>query len=166
MPTIQQLFPGIPGSSFLPYPVGATFTAALAAGRFVFSKVRAPIHYLTQSEIGIVSDVIFTSNIDALTFSRAIDPAVNGGYFNLNIIEGGNGNPVNMAPFKFSSFAQASGFVAQFQPSAVVNGKQEYFLELDGALIQTPELIAAGIASVSLFGALNLFRTKNQKVFK
>lgn len=165
MPTIQQLFPGIPGSSFMPYPCGATFSADLAAGRFVFDKVRAPIHYLTASEIGIVSDVVFTSNVDSLAFSRAIDPNVNGGYFNLNIIAAGNGNPVNLAPFKFANFAQASGFVSQFQPSATTNGKEEFFLEVSGALIQTAEIIAAGLTRVSLFAALNLFRTKNQKVF-
>ena len=166
MPTIQQLFPGIEGSSFLPYPVGATFTAPLSGGRFVFSKVRAPIHRLTASEIGIVSDVHFTSNVDELNFSRAIDPSVNGGYINMNIVAGGNGNPVNMAPFKFSSFAQASGFVAQFAASSTNNGQEDYFLEIDGALIQTNEIIALGMTSISLFASLNLFRTKNQKVFK
>lgn len=166
MPTIQQLFPGLPGSSFLPYPCGATFSAPLTAGRFVFSKVRAPIHYLTSSEIGIVSDVSFVSNVDALQFSRAVDKSVNGGYFTLNIVGGGNGNPVNLAPFKFANFAQASGFVAQFAASAVENAREEFFLELDGALIQTPEIVAAGLVSVSLFASLNLFRTKNQGVYK
>lgn len=165
MPTLQEQFPGIPSHKFSIYPVGTKFSTGLTAGKFVFENLIMPLQELPNSQGAILSNMSLTANINSLTFSNAIDPDVNNGFFLLNVIRAGNANPINLAPFRFSSFEDASNFISQFLPNATEKGSEQILLSISGTLIQTQELIDLGIEEISIMSRLNVYRTTAREIF-
>lgn len=164
MASLWQIFPGIPNVEKLVnvYPLKGTLRAVLAGGKFRFSgSTPIEIHKIPQGKKGVIVGISFVSNIDQLTFSNAIDPAINEGFFKMNVIRGGNGHPINLAPFYFASFAQADNFTSIFEATAVTNGLEKILLSVDGGLIQTPEIAATGKNEITLQATINYYQLDN-----
>jgi hypothetical protein len=165
MASLWQRFPGLKdvSSKIDVYPIKATFTAQLIAGRYVFDKAvqRVSILKLPQGRMGVIDGISFVSNIDQLIFSNAIDPSVNDGFFKMNVIRKGNNHPINLAPFMFASFSQGETFTSNFTATAVQNGLEEIELELDGALLQTSEITALGKLQITIQATINFFQCRD-----
>jgi hypothetical protein len=162
MSTLFEKFPGVPDvwKKVLIYPVAVRFTALLAAGKFTFPKVTLDAFTGNAGEIFVLDGVTLAGDLDALTFSNAINPAFNAGFFSLQIIRAGNGHPVTLAPFRFSAYNQGETFAANFAPTATQDNKETFQFQLDGELLQTPEIVALGKTEISLTLVANIFRAK------
>jgi len=164
MASLWQIFPGVPDIDKLVnvYPLKGTFRAPLAGGKFRFlGSAPIEIHEIPQGKKGIIVGISFVSNIDQLTFSNAIDPAINDGFFKMNVIRGGNNHPINLAPFYFASFAQADNFTSNFEPTAITKGVEKILLSVDGGLIQTAEIAALGNTEITLQASINYYQLDN-----
>lgn len=163
--SLWERFPGVANvrERITVYPLKAKFTAALIGGRYVFSAAtaKADLFKISQGQMGIIDGISFVSNVDQLTFSNAIDPNVNDGFFKMNVNRKGNNHPINLAPFYFASFSQSSEFTSVFLPTAVNNGQEEIELVIDGALLQTPEIISLGKAVVTMQATINFFHCRD-----
>ena len=165
MASIWQLFPNVPNveKKVQVYPLKGSFVAPLIGGKFTFEEAvqRVDLKEIFQGRKGMIAGVSFVSNIDQLIFSNAIDPSRNDGFFKMNVIASGNNHPVNLSPFYFASFAQADQFTSLFVPTATKKGSEMFVLSIDGALIQTPEIIALGKAEISLQAIINYYEFPN-----
>lgn len=158
MSTIFQKFPGLSLDSSLEtkariYPVSSVFTAALAGGFFVWDKVRVKILSVSASDLIVMDGVTLCSNIDQLQFSRALV-----GLFDLGVVRGGNGQRVNLAPFKFGAFNQGENFSANWVPTATEGNLEEIFFELSGRLEQTQELV--NLNSIQIIATSSVYLCK------
>ena len=162
MPTLWEKFPGISrvNEKVSIYPISCRFSAPLAAGRFQFTKQKVFAFRGSAGEMFVLDGCTLASNIDQLTFNNSLDPAYNGGVFSLDIEQAGNQHTVTLAPFRFSAFNQGAEFSANWSPSATQNNQEDFNLILDGALIQTPAIIAAGLVSVDIVVTANIYRVK------
>ena len=162
MPTIFQKFPTIknPLEKVLVYPVAVQFLALLTGAAFVFPKVREFAFTGNSGEIFVLDGVTMAANIDQLNFSQAIDPAYNNGFFSLDVVRAGNGTTVGLAPFRFSAFNQGAEFSVNWRPTATENNEEKFLFQLDGSLLQTPELITLGVTQVQISISANIYRIK------
>ena len=162
MSTLFQKFPQFknPLQQVLVYPVAVQFKADLIGGRFDFKQVTQPAFTGNSGEIFVLDGVTMAASIDQLNFSQAIDIQYNNGFFSLDIIRGGNRTAVGLAPFRFSAFNQGSEFSANWRPSATENNEEKFIFQMDGALVQTPELIALGVSQIGISVSANIYRIK------
>lgn len=141
------------------YPIAVKFSAALIAGRFEFAAVENFAFTGNSSETFILDGSTISANISNEIFNNALDPVFNNGFFSLDIMRDGNRHAVTLAPFKFSDYNQGENFAANFAPTGTNEINRENFnFKLTGALLQTPELIAIGLNSISLIVTTNLYR--------
>lgn len=163
MGTLWQKFPQFknPMDCIQVYPVAVTFTADLVAGKFTFPKVSKPAFTGNAGEIFVLDGVTMAANIDQLIFSNAIDVDYIGGFFELRMVRDGNKSPIGLAPFQFSAFNQGAEFSANWKPTATSNNEELFSFQLNGSLIQTPEIIALGKTEISLSITANIYRIKN-----
>lgn len=127
--TIQSLFPktDYTGTKFTVYPCNVEFSAAIVAGRYVFSqKTTPPVRFgeLLQGQTGVIAGVFISANCSDADFTKSLKNPLA-----LQVINGGNRTPINMAPFYFTSFANGSNFGLQWTITAA-NTKQS-----DGMLL-------------------------------
>ena len=164
MSTIWQKFPHLdnPLEQALVYPVAVSFTAALFGGKFLFPKILQSGFLGSSGEIFVMDGISLAANIDQLTFSAALDPNYNNGFFSLDIVRGGNKSAVGLAPFRFSAFGQGSEFAANWRATATENNQEKFFFQLDGGLIQTPELITLGVSQIQISVCANIYRIKTR----
>jgi hypothetical protein len=161
MATLYQKFPGIiaPDTSIQVYPIAVKFTAPLIGGRFDFLGVENFAFTGNSSEKFILDGSAIAGNISNQIFNNALDPAAFNGFFLLDIIRDGNRHPVTLAPFKFSDYSQALNFSANFAPNATdKSGRENFNFKLSGGLLQTPEILALGLNSISIIITTNLYR--------
>jgi hypothetical protein len=160
MSTIWQKFPGIKNlrERVDTQPIKAKFEAALAGGKYLFNSSVLALT-LPHNRMGVLDGISFSSNIDQLTFSNAIDPAVNDGFFQLNLVRAGNGSRVNLAPFMFAAFSQGTEFIANFEPTGTKDGRENFNWNLTGSLLQTAAL--SGVQKISIFAVANIFILKS-----
>jgi hypothetical protein len=162
MPTLWEKFPGVSRitDKISIYPIACRFSAPLIAGRFEFSKVLSFAFVGSAGEAFVLDGCTLASNVDQLTFNNSLDPLYNNGVFSLDIKQDGNGHLVTLAPFRFSAFNQGGEFSANWSPTGTNNNQESFSLLLDGALIQTPAIIAAGLLSVDIVVTANIYRVK------
>ena len=154
--TARALFPNVNPQAITVLPTKASFVGTLAAGRFDFDQV-VSIGKLNDNTSAIIAGVDFSANIDQLDFSDALNPAVNGGFFRLDLLAGGNGHQVNLQPFYFTAFGQGNGFMTEYAATAATDQQEEIFLRLRGSLIQTPRLLSSGKSSITIGVTLNQY---------
>jgi len=154
--TVRALFPNVPPQAVTVLPTKASFVANLAAARFDFDQT-VSIGKLNDNTTAIIAGVEFSANIDQLAFNDALNPAVNGGFFRLDLLGGGNGHQVNLQPFYFSAFGQGAGFMTEYAATAATEQQEEIFLRLRGSLVQTPAILAAGKTSIIIGVTLNQY---------
>ena len=154
--TVRALFPGVPPQAITVLPTKASFVATLAAGRFDFDQTLS-IGKLNDNTTAIIAGVEFSANIDQLEFNYALNPAVNGGFFRLDLLAGGNGHQVNLQPFFFSAFGQGAGFMTEYAATAATDQQEEMFLRLRGSLLQTARLLSSGKTSITIAVTLNQY---------
>lgn len=154
--TVRALFPGVPTQAITVLPTKATFTAALVAGRFDFDQ-RVSIGKLNDNTTAIIAGVDISASIDQLVFSDALNPAIQGGFFRLDLLAGGNGHQINLQPFFFASFGQGAGFMTEYAATAATDQQEEMFLRLRGSLLQSDRLLEAGKKEISIGITLNQY---------
>lgn len=164
MATLQQKFPQFSDAlqSVLVYPVAVSFKAQLAGGIFSFPKLREFAFKGNSGEVLVMDGATIAANIDQLIFSQSLLTEYNKGFFSLDIIKAGNNSPVMLAPFQFSAFNQGGEFSANWRPSATKNNEEEFYFQLDGALLQTAQLVALGINFVTIQVTANIYRIKTR----
>ena len=135
--TIQSLFPftKIRANDFTVYPVYCKFSAPIIGGKYIFSEKTTPpqeFGELLQPQTGIIAGVMISANCSSDEFTSALDEQLF-----LQILHGGNGTPVNMAPFPFSSFAHGDNFQLQWEPSGTTPTQEEkFYLQIQGEVNQ------------------------------
>ena len=165
MGTLREKFPGVHNieTAVKVFPVAARFSAPLVAGAFVWPRVDVPTFNGNIGEKFEADGFTLAANIDALTFSRAIDPAYANGLFNLEIIRAGNRRPCTQAPFRFTAFNQGREFSANWEVTATDNqGVENFIFRLNGGLIQTPEIVALGLLQIDIIVTANVYRVKER----
>jgi len=162
MSTIFQAFPGLPNveTAAQVFPVAVRFTAPLVGGFFEFNQIENFAFQGQNGEKFALDGLTLAANIDTLTFSNAVDPAYNNGFFALDVLRAGNRHACTMAPFKFTAFNQGTEYNANWEPTATTNNGENFLFRLNGRLVQTPALIAAGLVSVSIIVTANIYRIK------
>lgn len=137
--SIQSLFPFTQNRAedFTVYPCWCKFSAPVVGGKYVFNASTTPPQYfgdLLQKEKGIIAGVMISANCSDAAFTSAVDDPLF-----LQILHGGNGTPVNMKPFPFSSFAHGDNFQLQWEPTGQdANQQEQFFLEVKGEVNQLP----------------------------
>jgi hypothetical protein len=162
MPTLWEKFPGVAriDEKVNIFPICCRFSAPLFAGRFQFTKQPIFAFRGSAGEKFVLDGCTLASNVDQLTFNNSLDALYNQGAFSLDIQQAGNGHTVTLAPFRFSAFNQGSEFSANWGANATNNNQEEFNLILDGALIQSPAIIAAGLVTVDIIVTANIYRVK------
>lgn len=167
MSTLWQKFPNIknPLEKVLVYPVAVQFLATLVSSYFLFNRVKIPAFKGNAGEVFVLDGVTLAANIDQLTFSNAIEPTYNDGFFSLDIVRGGNNTAVGLAPFRFSAFNQGTEFAANFRATGTEKNEENFFFQLDGSLKQTAGLLALGVTQVQISITANIYRIKSGMEF-
>ncbi len=127
--------------------VSAKFTGPLVAGSFVFNNIQTNLFVPKIGSLYIVENVSFSADINQLIFSDAIDQAVNNGFFILSIRRASDNSGIERLPVQFASYKENRPMALHW-----VNNRQNdtIYCNLNGALIQTPDLIAMGRANVTI----------------
>lgn len=154
--TVRALFPNIPPQAITVLPTKASFTAPLVAGKFAFDQT-VSIGLLNDNTTAIIAGVEFSANIDQLDFNDALDSSVQGGFFRLDLLAGGNGHQVNLQPFLFSAFGQGGGFMTEYAATAATDQQEEMFLRLRGSILQTPRILTLAKSAIVIQVTLNQY---------
>jgi hypothetical protein len=154
--TVRALFPNIPPQAITVLPTKASFTAPLVAGKFSFDQT-VSIGLLNDKTTAIIAGVEFSANIDQLDFNDALDSSVQGGFFRLDLLAGGNGHQVNLQPFLFSAFGQGGGFMTEYAATAATDQQEEMFLRLRGSILQTPRILTLAKSAIVIQVTLNQY---------
>lgn len=166
--TLFQSFPGVKDviEKVSIFPVGIKFTAPLVGSKFTFRNMDVLAFGGNPRETYVVDGIALSGTIDELTFSNSIDASFGIGAFSIDIISAGTGLPCTQAPFPFGSYSQALKFAANVRTKTTAkDGRDSFFLRMNGQLNQTADLIAAGINSVTLFATMNVYRC-NDKIME
>lgn len=165
MATIWQKFPAAEDirKAAKIYPVGVRFDAPLVGGKFTFANQSVKAFKGNPRELYVLDGVTISGNIDGLQFCQAINPGFGCGLFSLNIDQEETRLPVTQAPFLFGNYDQALEFCAQWQTETTVSEEDTFRFILNGELVQTPAILAAGLAEISLFVTANIIRLDSNK---
>lgn len=165
MATLWQKFPGAADirKAAKIYPVGVRFDAPLLGGKFTFSNQSVEAFKGNPRELYVLDGVTISGNIDGLQFCQAINPGFGGGLFSLNIDQAETRLPVTQAPFLFGNYDQALEFCAQWQTETTIADEDTFRFILNGELLQTSSILAAGLTSISLFVTANIIRLDSNK---
>jgi len=125
--TLQNLFPFNLNKSkdFTVYPCYVEFSAPVQNGKYIFNVTTTPpveFGKLLQGQTGVIAGVMIGANCSGDDFTAAIDKPLK-----LQVLHGGNGTPVNMAPFPFTNFAHGDNFQLQWEPTGTDTKQEESF---------------------------------------
>lgn len=135
--TLQNLFPfsTISPARALIYPVSVTFSAPIIAGEYVFSEATTPAQVfgrLPQNQTGVIAGVMIGANCTPEDFAANVgDP------LKLQILNGGNMTPVNLAPFPFTQFAHGDNYSMWWNITGAAKAyEDEFLLQVSGKVKQ------------------------------
>lgn len=133
--TLQSLFPfsTINPARALVYPCSVEFSAPITAGHYVFKDANRVSFGTTllQEQTGVIAGIMISGNCSAEDFAAAVDEPLK-----IQIYQGGNDTPVNLAPFPFSQFSHGDNYVLWFGITQAANYKNEFFVALSGKVRQ------------------------------
>lgn len=150
-------------------PIVASFTAPLVAGAYVFSAVQAV--YALNKELSLyVDNMSLTANIDQLLFSNAIDASYKGGFVQVMYGLQSQQTPAAPAPTPFASFVERrpvelclTNVGSAISSIGQNNTQDQVTVGIDGRLVQTPELILAGVNSISILITANAYQISSKE---
>lgn len=132
--TLQNLFPfsTIIPSSALVYPCAVEFSAPITAGHYMFKdSTRLKFGKLLQQQTGVIAGVMIAGNCTPEDFAAAVSEPLM-----LQVYNGGNGTPVNLAPFPFSQFADGDNYSLWFNITQAANYEDDFLLAISGKVRQ------------------------------
>lgn len=134
--TLQNLFPfsTIKPAGALVYPCAVSFAAPIQAGNYVFSDSTTPpqkFGKLLQQQTGVIAGVMISGNCTPGDFAAAVDEPLK-----LQVYNGGNRTPVNLAPFLFSQFADGDNYTLWFNITQAVQYEDDFLLAIEGKVKQ------------------------------
>lgn len=133
--TLQNLFPlsSVCPARALVYPCAVEFSAPITAGHYVFNDDTRKSFgsKLLEKQTGVIAGVMISGNCSAEDFSAAVDEPLK-----IQIYQGGNDTPVNLAPFPFSQFAHGDNYSLWFNITQAANYQNEFFVGLSGKVRQ------------------------------
>lgn len=136
--TLQNLFPfsTISPARALVYPCAVEFSAPITAGHYVFTDdTRVKFGKLLQQQTGVIAGVMIGANCLPEDFAAAVDEPLK-----LQVYNGGNGTPVNLAPFPFSQFAHGDNYTCWFNITQAANYEDDFLLGLSGKVRQIADM--------------------------
>ena len=158
--TLQNLFPfsTIRPARALVYPCALEFIAPITAGHYVFSENnRVPFGTkLLQEQTGVIAGVMISANCSAEDFAAAVDEPLK-----IQIFQGGNDTPVNLAPFPFSQFSHGDNYSLWFNITQAANYENEFFVALSGKVRQIANMTSNEL-KIKL--AFNFWRIDNAMI--
>lgn len=133
--TLQNLFPfsTISPARALVYPCAVEFSAPITAGHYVF-KDDTRVSFgtkLLEKQTGVIAGVMISGNCSADDFAAAVDEPLK-----IQIYQGGNNTPVNLAPFPFSQFSHGDNYSLWFNITQAANYENEFFVGMSGKVRQ------------------------------
>ena len=133
--TLQNLFPfsTISPARALVYPCAVGFSAPITAGHYVF-KDDNRVSFgtkLLEKQTGVIAGIMISGNCNADDFAAAVDEPLK-----IQIYQGGNDTPVNLAPFPFSQFSHGDNYALWFNITQAANYENEFFVGLSGKVRQ------------------------------
>lgn len=134
--TLQNLFPfsTIRPAGAQVYPCAVEFSAPIQAGFYVFDKTTTPparFSYLNQGQTGVIAGVMIGGNCTPGDFAQAVQEPLK-----LQVYNGGNRTPVNLAPFPFSQFAHGDNYSLWWNITQAANYKDDFYLGIEGKVKQ------------------------------
>jgi len=170
-------FPGLNYSDIRIVPFQSSFTATVGnsvPGKFTWSiplgNADKYAHEMYKGHYFHIDTYTLSASIDSNLFSNALDPTYQDGYFQLSIMKHyenvpANQSLINIAVFKDDTPLSLSygsqktfpiaGNASQVQP-------EEAWFRLTGQLIQTADLTAAGVNTVTIFVSCVIYEIINQ----
>lgn len=127
--------------------VSCKFVGNLLGGSYVFNNVQSNLFTPKIGSLYIVENVSFSADINQLIFSDAIDQSVNNGFFIISIRKTSDNSGIERLPLQFASYKENRPMALHW-----INNRQNdlIYCNINGALIQTPDLIAMGRLSVTI----------------
>lgn len=133
--TLQNLFPfsTISPARALVYPCHIEFSAPITAGHYVFKdENRVSLGTkLLEKQTGVIAGIMISGNCNSDDFAAAVDEPLK-----IQVYQGGNDTPVNLAPFPFSQFAHGDNYSLWFNITQAANYENEFFVGLSGKVRQ------------------------------
>ena len=134
--TLQNLFPfsTIRPAGALVYPCAVEFSAPIQAGFYVFDDTTTPpvkFGKLLQQQTGVIAGVMIGGNCTPADFAQAVQEPLK-----LQVYNGGNRTPVNLAPFPFSQFAHGDNYSLWFNITQAANYEDDFLLGISGKVKQ------------------------------
>lgn len=159
--TLQNLFPfsTIRPNGALIYPCSVEFDAPIVAGHYVFNETTTPpvrFGKLLQNQTGVIAGVMIGANCDPSAFAAAVVDTLN-----LQVYNGGNKTPVNLAPFKFTQFAHGDNYSLWFNITQAANYQDDFLLGVVGKVKQIPGM-SENILRLKI--AFNFWRIDNEQL--
>ena len=140
--TLQNLFPfsTIAPSNAKIYPVSLTFAAPIIAGEYVFNDTTTPpqkIETLSQNETGVIAGVMIGANCKPSDFAAKVVDVLK-----LQVLNGGNNTPVNLAPFPFSQFSHGDNYTLWWNITGTTFKpyEDEFLLQVSGTVKQIADM--------------------------
>ena len=135
--TLQNLFPfsTISPDRAQVYPVTVEFSAPIVAGEYVFNETLTPgqvFGRLSQNQTGVIAGVMIGANCTPEDFAQNVN-----GVLKLQVLNGANKTPVNLAPFPFSQFAHGDNYALWWNiTGAAKQYEDEFILQVTGRVKQ------------------------------
>lgn len=169
---IQNSYSGLKQKDFRVYPVQAIWKASVNLGKFTFNTVTQILPVMYNSFYSVV-EIDVGANLDENTFTNAIDttynldPSGNSRGFSFNFGSQYLGNTVfSLTPFCFSVYRKncpvAYNFkTGQQKTSGIVTTTDSIQSTISGQLIQTADIVALGINSISIYAYFTILQITN-----
>ena len=170
-------FPGLTYNDIRVVPYEAEFTANLGAvipGIYNWaagSNGDSFAHDAWKGHYYYIDSYSVSSNIDQLIFSNALDTSFQNGFLNFSVFKYFENRPANPSLIKFASFRGDSPLALsygtqKFWPTpanpTVLTPEQIYF-RITGRLVQTAQLTADGVNSISIYISCAIYEILNQE---
>ena len=140
--TLQNLFPF---STINPvraqvYPVNVEFNAPIIGGEYVFDESTTPAKSfgtgLSQKQTGVIAGVMIGANCTPEDFAANVVTNLE-----LQVLNGSNGTPVNLAPFPFSQFAHGDNYALWWNiTGAATPYIDDFLLQVSGKVKQIDDM--------------------------
>ena len=176
MSSILDKFPGLTYNDIRVVPYEARFNAtvgAVTAGKFTWSVANGNSDSFAHKAFGgnyyYIDNVTFTSDINQLLFSNALDNSFQEGFFNLTVLKRLENTPANQSLIKFASFQEN-------MPLGLSYGTQKTYLDqviqaptaeqidfrVTGQLIQTNDIVLLGKTEIDIYVNCVIYEIMNQ----
>lgn len=153
MTAIKQLFPDLAYKDISTFTLNTRISAPVIAGSFTFDDAVGLAIRSMSKRAYIIDSISFSSNVNSLDFTEALDPTVNNGFFSLNVVKGDSAERISKTPLDFTGLNQnvPLNLLYTSQERSGADLKQDINFQLRGQALQTPALVAKGISQLDIY---------------